>query len=572
MKLYLQILELNLKHKFKESFVTFWNNQNGTIYKLDKENPTCNIEWNINPKLTVGLMLGAYGVRHIGKEKIYHPCGSVLIDLSKIKTQKSTNILTDLLDSTFVKPNMGKIHFLISWTSNTIPPHIPNMQQIGETMYNASEKNLTYIAPWGQYGVPPIDEQLVRLHSPYYTCNIGVTMPSGAFLLNLGSKTPLKDTIESHIERLETVLTLYGLKQETFIRYANKIAEGESDIELNNALYVLAKTLTMHSNQVQKYVEDIQYSGKQAIETDRWECPRNIDSNYVGDCEDTAKEIMIEIYEWQRMKSDNKLVEVVQKMLKKFIPLAVQGAVDVNGTLKNHIWAALVPENVFSYALDKTSKQNKYTLPTILLEGTADTTPLKCTPECIQSTSEMSRKIINEEPILQHATFRDVQPSGWYKYVVAAMTPLLKDRGIIDYVYTSRNKYGESKYGIPFEKWLSGKYIMTPATKHTRQNIKTMEMLCSYDKPIVPLQYKTNIFESIGKPVYNMNEKQIKLGYKLFSLDDSTHLKICKAMDRLKEKKWKIFGNVINHEKSFWVEWVVEYENKKKNDFEFFLL
>jgi hypothetical protein len=43
-------------------------------------------------------------------------------------------------------------------------------------------------------------------------------------------------------------------------------------------------------------------------------------------------------------------------------------------------------------------------------------------------------------------------------------------------------------------------------------------------------------------------------------------------MERLKKKKWKIFGNVINHEKSFWVEWVVEYENKTKNDFDFFLL
>tara|TARA_E500000331_G_scaffold344880_1_gene381717 strand:- start:144 stop:590 length:447 start_codon:yes stop_codon:yes gene_type:complete len=148
----------------------------------------------------------------------------------------------------------------------------------------------------------------------------------------------------------------------------------------------------------------------------------------------------------------------------------------------------------------------------------------------------------------------------------------MKERGIIDYVYISRNKYGESKYGIPFEKWLSGKYIMTPATKHTRQNIKTMEMLCSYDKPIVPLQYKTNIFESIGKPVYNMNEKQIKLGYKLFSLDEKWHLKICKAVERLKEKEWKIFGNVISHEKSFWVEWVVEHENKEKKNFDFFLL
>ena len=568
MKLYLQILELNLRHKFKDTFITFWNNQNDEIFKLNKDKPSCTVEFNIDYKKPFGMMLGAYGIRHVDNEKIYHPCGNVLIDISKIKLEKPTTIVTNLFDSTFVKPNMGKLRLLITWKSNNIPKTIPSMKQIGHKMFLCSEKNLNYIAPWGHQGVPPIEEHLVKLHSPYYTCNIGVTMPAGGFLLNLGKKEQSNKVIKSSLQRLQTTLQLYGLKEKNFIKYADKIEDGESDLELNNALFILAKTLTMHSNQVQKYVADIQYDGKNEQNTDRWESPRNIESNYVGDCEDTAKEIMIEIYEWQNIKSNNKLILAVQKLLKKYVPMALQGAVNQNGTLKNHIWAALIPENTFHFALNKKqTKKSKYELPTILLEGTAETIPFKYSSSIIKNYIETTQKIVTEEPVLTNAIFCDYKPSDWYKYVVGAMSPIMKHKGIIDYVFITRNKYGESKYGITFDKWLSGKYIMTPATRHSQQDIKTMEMLCKYDKPILPLKYNTSIVHSINKPIYHMSEKQIKFGYKMFSTTDSKHVAICEAIERLRKKKWNIFGNVINHEKSFWVEWVIEQDNEKVIDF-----
>ena len=55
------------------------------------------------------------------------------------------------------------------------------------------------------------------------------------------------------------------------------------------------------------------------------------------------------------MKSNDKFVVAVQKMLTNYIPMLVQGCVDDDGEYKNHIWAALVPEPTFLYSQGRTN-------------------------------------------------------------------------------------------------------------------------------------------------------------------------------------------------------------------------
>lgn len=584
MKIHIQILEVNLIHKYHDMFVSAWTNQSNQSFKLNKSNPTILIDTAYNSKKSFGLMLGAYGVRLFENQYIYHPCGHMLVDMSKIKSQTPTNILCDLLDTTCIIPKMGNIHVIITWKPNTIPPKIPNMSEISNKMSIASEHNLDYISPWGMNGLEPSNRILDKIHSPYYTANIGITMPSGAFLLNLGTNNPTEICIESHKNRLFTTMKLCGMKPEDFLSYADKIFKGECDVQINSALTVLAKTLTMHTNQVMKYVPDVQFISKKKVSTDRWECPRYMDNNYVGDCEDCSKEIMIEIHEWTEMKSDDKFVIAVQKMLKRYVPMLIQGCVDDDGEYKNHIWAALVPESTFLYSQgrinlssgEKIKTSSQYFLPTILLEGTGQTKPLKTSLDIVNKINKKRKELFKKAPIFEELQEYDVQPQQFYKYVIAAMSPVWKNKGILDYIFINKSLKWKTTYGIPFEKWFSGKYSMTPACRHSMSLIKQMEHLCSYDKPIPPLTYESKIIKSFNKAIYHLNENQIVYGYRFKNENDEIHQKVVKAVDKLIKNKWKIFGNVVDHDICLWAEWVIEQPihgiQNIDEDFKLFLL
>lgn len=571
MKIHIQIIDFVLKHKFKHQFLTTWTNQKRAIYKIENNSPSIIMDTPCASNVPLGLVIGAYGVRQVDNHQIYHPCGTILIDMSKVPTEREYTINADLRDHTSPKPYMGKIIFKVMWKPIIIPPNVPKITDIGRKLNAAAEKNLTYIAPWGSMGLKPTEPALQRIHSPYYTSNIGICMPSGAFALELGTSIPSKKCLESHLDRLLTTLKCCNMTSDKFIFLSNKLCKGEVDKVTKNVCVVIGKLFTMHTNQVMKYVSDIQYNGARTLPTDRWECPRDFDSNFVGDCEDCAKEIMVEIHEWQHFVSDHELVVTVQNILKHYVPVICQGCVDLGDKRPmNHVWAALVPEATFLYTLgDKTFKassdfRDDRTLPTILLEGTAETHPIWNPSNNKKHMDDIHRKLIYEEPIFDDLNKYDITHTKFYKYVIACITPRWKDKGVLDYIYINKSiRCNDVTYGVPFENWIRGKYRQVPATQHSVQTINMMNHICSYDKPITPLKYNTKIIASEGEALNAPSETNLMYGYRMYQRHDRLHNQVCDAVERLKAKGWKVYGNVIDHGSCYWVDWVVENRMKE---------
>jgi hypothetical protein len=580
MKIHIRIIDFELKHHFQHQFLTAWTNQKRVIYKLENNSPSIVMDTACASNIPLGLVIGAYGVRSVDGHNIYHPCGSVLIDMSKVPTDTDYTVTTDLRDHTSPNPYMGKLIFKVLWKSLILPPNIPRIVDIGKKMNTAAEKNLTYIAPWGSQGLKPTNPSLSRIHSPYYTSNIGVCMPSGAFTLELGTSAPSKECLSSHLDRLLTTLKCCNMTRKQFLFLTDKLCNGEVDVETKNVCVIVGKLFTMHTNQVMKYVSDIQFNGAKTLPTDRWECPRDFDSNFVGDCEDCAKEIMVEIHEWQHFVSDHELVTAVQKILKLYVPVICQGCVDLGDRVpKNHIWAALVPEPQFVYALgDKTFKTTsgfeERTLPTILLEGTAETHPIWTPVPNKKHMDDIRRKLHYQEPIFGDLNEYDVDHTKFYKYVIACMTPRWKDKGFLDYVYINKSmRCNDVTYGIPFDHWLRGRYRQVPATQHSEQTIRMMGHICSYDKPITPLKYNTKIIASEGEAkAAGTSDTNLMYGYRMYERHDPLHNQVCDAIERLRANGWDIFGNVIDHGSCYWVDWVIENRMEVKKTPPLFML
>ena len=104
MKIYLSVLDFELKHHFQHQFLTAWTNQKRAIYKLENNAPSIIMETLCNSTTPLGLVIGAYGVRTVEDHKIYHPCGTVLIDMSKVPTDTDYTITADLRDHTSPTP------------------------------------------------------------------------------------------------------------------------------------------------------------------------------------------------------------------------------------------------------------------------------------------------------------------------------------------------------------------------------------------------------------------------------------------------------------------------------------
>ena len=115
MKIILQILELDLRHTFSQSFCTAWTNQTRAIFKLDKKQSSTAIETFCNVNQPLALVIGAYGVRDLDGEDIYHPCGSCVVDMSKVDENTVSAFVTDLLDHSSSQPVVGKIHFNVKY-------------------------------------------------------------------------------------------------------------------------------------------------------------------------------------------------------------------------------------------------------------------------------------------------------------------------------------------------------------------------------------------------------------------------------------------------------------------------
>ena len=71
MKIHLQILELDLFHKFKSTFMVAWTNQTRAIYRLDQQHPIIIMDTKCNSTVPLGLVLGVWCKD--ASQDIYHP-------------------------------------------------------------------------------------------------------------------------------------------------------------------------------------------------------------------------------------------------------------------------------------------------------------------------------------------------------------------------------------------------------------------------------------------------------------------------------------------------------------------
>jgi len=537
MKLRVVVHDLTTIHEFEHKYVTMWTNQNDKLYSFKPRKNFMNDEFSITKPLC--LIFGVYGIRTLDGEKITHPCGNVVIDVSKLKVDQETSIITNITDTTTQLEKTGTLR--LSITTNGTPPCSQALNaKTSLICHGAAENNLSQISPFAEEGYPPIISRLLRLHSPYYTSNIGIQMPAGAFLINCGSGN------QNHMNKLQTAIHVAGWTDQEFIDAETRLCAGSDETKI--CLNIVAKTLTMHTIQCLKYVPDIQFSGASKIPTDRWECPR-YEHNFVGDCEDCSKEIFVEIHEWNTMITQDTLARTMQKILDHYIPLVVQGAVEINGQLKNHIWASLMSKYDFRQrlsAIDIGMEPFPLQLPLMLLEGTAAVYPFELSQVQSSQIEGTIKRIKKMAPLFKHILHEDVSPGTFYKYVVACMTPQFKTLGYLDF-----NCVANGKYGVTFQNWLDNKYTMTPACKHSKNTIQLIEHVVGYDKPITPLTYKTIIIDSSGKKTFPSGTN-IVFGYKLLSRNK--HYKILDSIKKLRRKGWEISMTIIDHGICRWVD------------------
>lgn len=550
MKIFISILDLNTHHEYEKTHVDVWSSQERKIHTLEREKNGIILNANIDHQIPLGIVFGVYGTLN---NNIVHCVGFCMFDVSKIKPNTNNTITGKITDNTSPSPTTGMIQVSIKWNSLLTIPSIP-MNCILNTLHDAAESNLNLIKPYSPNGLDPITPILNRIHSPYYTSNMGMHLPSGAFLLDCGTQYPGPESIESHLDRLKTALKCTGNTRDYFISHVENIENTEYMLDIEYLSLVLYKTLTMHAVQCIRYVSDVQFDkNNNEIGTDRWECPRYDNNSFVGDCEDCSKEIFVEIEEWNRMQSDEPLVLSMQKLLSYYVPVVVQGCVNISGTYKNHIWAALISKYEFKENLNTNIPMDTcdFKLPTLLLEGTGSTYPMFMDKKRRKETKRNVKRI--KKTYIRNMCETDMTPFGFYKYVVACMTPTWKKRGILDFVYINN----ENKYGIPFKDWWRGKYKMSPACIHPKKTIQLIEHVISYDKPIMPLTYRTKIISSFGT-VECKSTRNIVFGYRINSLKDKHHMKIINTIKKMnKTSKYNIYGNVIDHETCMWSEWVI---------------
>lgn len=393
---------------FTNAFVHVWTNQDRTVHR--GRQVRIPLPANDGP---LGVVFGVYALL----DGLPHTVGHCMLDASKLAPEQT--ITVPVLDHTCPQPKTGELRLHVR-TTTTVTTPLPFTPRCRSLLAAAAEANTNTV--WDRPYVP----YLAPMHSPYYTNNVGLRLPSGAFLLSTGHHV-------AALEPLKTTLLCLGMTIDDFM------------VLSKDSLHAVARTLTMHAVQCVSYRSDRQYQPNRQYATDRWETSRT-----VGDCEDCSKEVYLQYHEWQRNASDHPLVVRMKQYLNLYDPVLVQTCVNVHQQYKNHIVAALVPKNVFQHALART--EHRETIPTLLLEGTNLVSP-----------------------------FYD-ENDTFYKHAVACMSPRSQHQGILDYVYGDGNTYG-----VPMKRWFQGRYIVRPVCKHTNDTMNAIRQAIAYDKPVQPV-------------------------------------------------------------------------------------
>lgn len=392
-------------------------------------------------------------------------------------------------------------------------------------LFNAAEANLKWISPFHTRGLQPVIPGLKMVHSPYYVNHMGITLPSGAFCMIRTSDAHREAGTRSHRQRLLVSLKRNHLSENDFVRIVSDMMTNGVRSKHLRCLTVVADALTLHARTVIHYTPDI-VMGDSPRGTERWEIPREpaLDgaTSFTGDCEDFAREVYQqakEIARWVAPRLLGTSLESMSAVLHMYVPTIEQGAVDSeavssyqrrlvpHAAFRNHIWAALHPRHAFATkcrppmqldveAWPRQPCESK--LPMIHLEGTGDVFPIVThrTPGYIARIARKRQHVVELYPSLNGLRTPDFslqtqRSSDFYKYAIACMTDAFADVGILDFTYTSADKYGVAIYD-----WARGDYRFRPSTTHSPERMRDIQDMMTLERPIEAITTKCKCVKS----------------------------------------------------------------------------
>ena len=476
--------------------------------------------------------------------RVTHTLGTVKIDASKAPNIKWYTVY----DSSHQPPiRTGRVRVMVESTLHTpVAYDLPL-----KSLRRAAEKNLQHIAPYGHSAaLQACAPHLERIHAPYYRSSSGVMMPSGAFLLSDIVVEDEEALVASMTSRLNTVLRRYGMTEEAFVA---DVRANKKHID-RRLLQIMSETLSYATLHKVHYASDTQM-GKS---TDRWETVR-LPGSFVGDCEDCAKDLVLECMEWPKHcdMTGSRGIDAVANLLSLYVPVMVQGAVgsykhtkDVSATgssFLNHEWAALHPRVWFEHvtgikASSRVAKIHK-DLPTIVMEGTGEVYPFH--PPLHDTT--FSRHIESmHEWVGADTTYR------FYNYPVTCSSPFYADRGILDFVYTSNNMYG-----APFNDWIQRKHGIIVACQHKQSTMNAFRQALSVERPI---RAYTDIVNTLRAP-RNVLQNPIRVGYVCNDNADNIHKHACETAEKLRDEGITVEAQISTFDSRYVCEWYFQQNN-----------
>jgi len=470
--------------------------------------------------------------------RVTHTLGTVKIDASKVTHTKWYT----LYDSTHQPPiRTGRVQIMVeAELAHKVEYKLPL-----RSLRRAAEKNLQHIAPYGHSAaLRACAPHLERIHAPYFRTASGVMLPSGAFLLSDVVVDDEDALIQSMTSRLETVLQRHGMTQEQFVRDV----DASSKTIDRQLLQIMAETVTYATLHKVHYTADTQL-GKP---TDRWETVR-MPGSFAGDCEDCAKDIVIECMEWPKHcdETGSRGIDAVARLLSYYVPVMVQGAVgnykhtkkktSTSSGYMNHEWAALHPRAWFEHVtgIQKSSRVSSIhkDLPTIVMEGTGEVYPF--TP--VRHDEETATRIES-----MHSWTAPDTSYAFYNVPVACSTAFYASKGIIDFVYTSNGHYG-----VPFQDWIQRKHGIIVACQHKEKTMDAFRLAMSVERPI---RAYTDVVRALRTP-QNALTNPVRVGYVCNDNNDTVHVEACAAAEKLRDEGMTVEAQVCMFDSRYVCEW-----------------
>lgn len=406
----------------------------------------------------------------------------------------------------------------------------------------AGEKNLQHIAPYGSHGLVACADNLERIHAPYFRTSSGVMLPSGAFLLQEALVEDEDKVRVSMKSRLATVLHRYGMSEQRFV---DAVASNEITSTLLRIMVETVSYSTLHKVQ---YTPDEQ----RGIPGDRWETVR-LPGSYAGDCEDCAKDLVVECMEWSKRGdvSGSTGIDAVARLLSLYVPVMVQGAVGHYKHTKNasavheylnHEWAALHPRKWFEHVTGIEHHAHidpvHANLPTLVMEGTGEVVPCVMKGDGLLQT-ELEKRHVWSGPDDQY---------NFYNFPISCSSPVYADVGVIDFVYTSNNAYG-----VAFDAWMKREHGIIVAATHDQKTIDAMKLAMAIERPI---KAYTDVVNIIRPPKLGL-QNAVRVGYKCKEHADDIHTKACDIAREYRDKGYAVDAQVAYYNAHYILEWYI---------------